>query len=261
MGTTVPPPRSLDYATANLNGSAPDLFFERRNLSLLLTPSVRACYVHHLTSGRSRITKMVFIFDITPVPTSTTIPFHIYSFMLASYIRRIGRSSSASCSACNQFDLWSPDTKSQTKYRLLLYRITTKSHLRHFSFPLSTSVAPLESCHMLGRRGVDDTRLKAMAKNTKKSEAKAKTKISPFEDRPSRGQGQECSRPRPRTKDASASVLQKKNRKKKVFTKTLFQAISRKTRLPNNFSDAPQNFNNSKNSVVLEPRTGQFLRS
>ena len=163
---------------------------------------------------------MVFIFDIILVSTSTTIPFHIYSFMLASYIRWIGRSSSASCSACNQFDLWSPDTKSQTKYRLLLYRITTKSHLRHFSLPLSTSVAPLESCHMLGRGGVDDTRLKAMAKNTKKSEAKAKTKICPFEDRPSRGQGhrgqgQECSRPRPRTKDASASVLQKKKKKQK----------------------------------------------
>ena len=171
--------------------------------------------MHHLTSGRSRITKMVFIFDITPDPTSTTIPFHIYSFMLASYIRWIGRSISASCSACNQFGLWSPDTKSQTKYRLLLYRITTKSHLRHFSLSLSTSVAPLESCHMLGRGGVDDTRLKAMAKNTKKSEAKAKAKISPFEDRPSRGQGQECSRPRPRTKDASASVLQKKKQKKK----------------------------------------------
>ena len=169
--------------------------------------------MHHLTSGRSRITKMVFIFDITPVPTSTTIPFHIYSFMLASYIRWIGPSSSASCSACNQLDLWSPDTKSQTKYQLLLYRITTKSHLRHFSFLLSTSAAPLESCHMLGRGEVDDTRLEAMAKNTKKSEAKAKTKISPFEDRPSRGQGQECLRPR--TKDASASVLQKKKAEKK----------------------------------------------
>ena len=48
----------------------------------------------------------------------------------------------------------------------------------------------------------------------KKSEAKAKDSLS--EDRHSRGQGQECSRPTPRTKDTSASALQKKT---KVFTK------------------------------------------
>ena len=90
----------------------------------------------------------------------------------------------------------------------------------------------------------------------KKSEAKAKDSLS--EDRYSRGQGQECSRPRPRTKDTSASALQKK--KKKVFTE-IFQAISTKKRFLKNFSTAPQNFNNSKNSAVLEPRTGQFSRT
>ena len=42
----------------------------------------------------------------------------------------------------------------------------------------------------------------------KKSEAKAKDSLS--EDRPSRGQGQECSRPR--TKDTAASTLQKKKK-------------------------------------------------
>ena len=61
------------------------------------------------------------------------------------------------------------------------------------------------------RGGVEDTRL----------EAKAKDSLS--EDRHSRGQGEECSRPR--TKDTSASALQKL--KKKVFTK-IFQAISKK---------------------------------
>ena len=66
----------------------------------------------------------------------------------------------------------------------------------------------------------------------------------------------EGSRPRPRTKDTRASALLKK----KFFTK-IFQAISRKKRLPKNFSGATQNFNNSKNSAVLEPRTGQFLRT
>ena len=117
------------------------------------------------------------------------------------------------------------------------------------------------------RGGVEDTRLEA--KDTKKSEAKAKDSLS--EDRHSRGQGQECSRPR--TKDTSASALQKNKKKrssqkfvrrspekKKVFTK-IFQAISTKKRFPKNFSSVPQNFNNSKNSVVLEPRTGQFSRT
>ena len=114
----------------------------------------------------------------------------------------------------------------------------------------------------------------------KKTEAKAKDSLS--EDRHSRGQGQECSRPRPRTKDTSASALQnhknflgdlqkkkkglRKNflgdlqKKKKVFT-IIFLAISTKTRFPKNFSSASQNFSNSKNSAVLEPRTGQFSRT
>ena len=101
----------------------------------------------------------------------------------------------------------------------------------------------------------------------KKSEAKSKDR--PSEDRLFRGQGQECSRPRTRTMDTSASALQtkiglqtffsgnlkKKKKKKKVFTK-IFQAISRKKRLPKSFSGAPQNFNNSKTSAILEPRTG-----
>ena len=60
----------------------------------------------------------------------------------------------------------------------------------------------------------------------KKSEAKAKD--SPCEDRPSWGQGQECSRPRPRTKDTGANVLQKKS---SIF----FQALSKKNILQNNF--------------------------
>ena len=50
----------------------------------------------------------------------------------------------------------------------------------------------------------------------KKSETKAKDSLS--EDRLSRGQGQECSRPRPRTKDTSASALQKKKGLHKNFS-------------------------------------------
>ena len=56
---------------------------------------------------------------------------------------------------------------------------------------------------VLTRGGVEDTRL----------EAKAKDSLS--EDRPSRGQGQECSRPR--AKDTAASALKKKKVFKKVF--------------------------------------------
>ena len=47
---------------------------------------------------------------------------------------------------------------------------------------------------------------------------------------------------------------------KKGLTK-IFQAISTKKRFPKYFLSAPQNFNISKNSAVLEPRTGQFSRT
>ena len=113
-----------------------------------------------------------------------------------------------------------------------------------------SALSNLYVVHINIRGGVEDTRLEAKAKN------------SLSEDRHSRGQGQECSRPR--TKDTSASALHKKKglhknfsgdlqkkKKKKIF------AISTKKR----FSSAPQNSNNSKNSAVLEPRTGQFSRT
>ena len=81
----------------------------------------------------------------------------------------------------------------------------------------------------MSRGGVEDTRLEAKAKNTKKkSEAKAKDNL--FEDRHCRGQGQECSRPRPRTKDTSTSALKKKKRSSQKFfkrspRKNVFQKI------------------------------------
>ena len=90
----------------------------------------------------------------------------------------------------------------------------------------------------------------------KKSEAKPRTAFPRTDtleakDRNARGQGQG-----PRTQ---AQVLSKK-KKKKVFTK-IFQAISTKKRFLKYFSTAPQKFNNSKNTAVLEPRTGQFSRT
>ena len=111
------------------------------------------------------------------------------------------------------------------------------------------------------RGGVEDTWLEA--KDTKKSEAKAKDSLS--EDRHSRGQAQECLRPKPLTMDTSGSALQKK----KVFTK-IFQATSKKKKkgLHKNFSGnlhkktfSKNCFKRSKNSAVLEPRTGQFSRT
>ena len=83
----------------------------------------------------------------------------------------------------------------------------------------------------------------------RKSEAKAKD--SPSENRPSRGQGLG-----PRTQAQVFSI-------KKVF-KTFFQAICKRKkqkRTSQNFCEVSsifhQNFNGSKNSAVLEPRTGQ----
>ena len=125
-------------------------------------------------------------------------------------------------------------------------------------------------CHLTSRGGVEDTRLeaKAKAKDTKKIRGQ-EAKDSLSEDRHSRGQGQECSRPRPRTKDTKRkcspkkkkglhknfsgdlrkkkkkkglhknfSGISEKKKKKKVFTK-IFQAISEKKKkkgLHKNFS-------------------------
>ena len=58
----------------------------------------------------------------------------------------------------------------------------------------------------------------------KKSEAKAKDNLS--EDRHSRGQGRECSRPR--TKDTSASALQKKRSSQKFFRQSPKKRSSQK---------------------------------
>ena len=120
------------------------------------------------------------------------------------------------------------------------------------------------------RGGVEDTRLEAKAKDTKKIRSQGQGQ--PF-------RGQTLSRPRTGMLEAKAKDQGHKRKcspkkkekvfaklflaipkKKKVFTK-IFQAISTKKRFPKNFSSATQNFNNSKNTAVLEPRTGQFSRT
>ena len=120
---------------------------------------------------------------------------------------------------------------------------------------------------VIARGGVEGTRLEAKTKDTKKIRGQGQGQ--PF-------QRQTLSRPmtgmlEAKSKDTSASALHRKKKrssqkffrrsqkKKMVFTK-ICKAISKRKRFPKNFSSAPQNFSNSKNSAVLEPRTGQFLR-
>ena len=99
--------------------------------------------------------------------------------------------------------------------------------LRFISYPVSVSY----NVNVSSRGGVTQG---SRPKDTKKSEAKD----SPSEDRSSQGQG-------PRTQ---AQVFSKKS------------DLKRKS-LQKYFSGDLQNFNNSKNTAVLEPRTGQFSRT
>ena len=101
------------------------------------------------------------------------------------------------------------------------YRTSVQYFLAKLSCTVPYSRTELPSLILttvLARGGVKDTRIEAKAKDTKNFQ----------------GQGQTFSRPRPRTKDTGASVLQKKegfqknfssNLKKKVF-KNFFLAIS-----------------------------------
>ena len=53
-----------------------------------------------------------------------------------------------------------------------------------------------------------------------RTQKKSEANDSLSEDRPSQGQEQECSRPRPRTKDTATSVLPKKRSSKKLFRRS-----------------------------------------
>ena len=120
----------------------------------------------------------------------------------------------------------------------------------------------------LNRGGVEDTRLEAKAKDTKKIRGQGQGQ---------RFRGQTLSRPRTGMLEAKAKdqghkrKCSPKKKKKKVFTKILnfsgdlhkkkvftkiFQAISTKKRFPKNSSSTPQNFfNNSK--ILLSSSRGQ----
>ena len=91
-------------------------------------------------------------------------------------------------------------------------------------------------CILIGRGGVEDTRLEA--KDTKKIRGQGQ----PF-------RGQTLSRPRPRTKDTSTSALQKKKKSSQKFF--------RRSPQKNVFQSTPQDFNNQK--IVLSSRTLPLL--
>ena len=116
---------------------------------------------------------------------------------------------------------------------------------------------------------LEDIRLEAKAKDTKKSEATRtafpRTDTLEAKDRNARGQGQghkrKCS---PKKKKKVITKIFQAVSKKKIKKKGLhinFSGNLHKKPFPKNFSTAPQNFNNSKNTAVLEPRTGQFSRT
>ena len=119
------------------------------------------------------------------------------------------------------------------------------------------------------RGGVEDTRLETKAKDTKKIRGQGQGQ--PFRghtlSRPrtgmleakakDQGHKRKCSPKRRKRSSQKLFRRSPKKKKKKVFTK-IFQAISTKKGFPKKFSSASQNFNNLKNTAVLEPRTGQF---
>ena len=107
------------------------------------------------------------------------------------------------------------------------------------------------------RGGVEDTRLEAKAKDTKKIRDQGQGQ--PF-------RGQTLSRPRTgmleaKAKDQGHKRKRSPKKKKKRSSQKFFKRSPLKNVFQKIFSSAPQNFNIPKNSAVLEPRTGQFSRT
>ena len=98
-------------------------------------------------------------------------------------------------------------------------------------------------------------------KNPKPTPRTALPRTDPLKAKDSNARGQG-----PRTqahvlsKKRSSEKFFRRSPKKKIFRKK-FKAIFRKKRFPKKFSGARQTFNNSKNSAVLQPRTGPFSRT
>ena len=94
------------------------------------------------------------------------------------------------------------------------------------------------------RGGVEDTRVEAKAKHSKKF----------------RGQGQTFSRPRPRTKDTDPSVLQKKGLQKFFFRRSLLDKTEKRSLqiFREVFGVFQQNFNGSKIVLSSSREQGNF---
>ena len=155
---------------------------------------------------------------------------------------------------CVQLSSWPSHLSNQhfieSSILIFSFNFRAKSRLIFFVLTLDMIREYQVSFSVKTRGGVEDTWLEAKAKDTKKIRGQGQ----PF-------RGQTLSRPRTgmleaKDQDTSISALQKK-----IGLHKNFLAISTKKRFPKNFSTAPQNFNNSKNTAVLEPRTGQFSRT
>ena len=123
-------------------------------------------------------------------------------------------------------------------------------------------------CNVPFRDAVEDTRLEAKAKDTKKIRGQSQGQEQPF-------RGQTLSRPR--TGILEAKAKDPEQRRKCSKTKTKKQRSSKKLfrRFPKNFfsgilqkkgylkksSDDLQTFSDSKTSFVLKRRTGQIFRT
>ena len=97
--------------------------------------------------------------------------------------------------------------------------------------------------------GVEDTRREAKAKDTNKIRGQGQ----PF-------RGQTLSRPRTGMLEAKDQEHQRKCSTKNRSSKEFFRGSPKKS-LKKFFSADLEIFNHSKNSAVLEPRTGQFSRT
>ena len=109
------------------------------------------------------------------------------------------------------------------------------------------------------RGGVEDTRLEAKAKDTKKIRGQGQGQGQPF-------RGQTLSRPRTGMLEAmakdqghKAQVLSKKKKKKKRSSQKFFKRSPRTNAFQKIFQ--PLHKILPKSSAVLEPRTGQFSRT
>ena len=88
------------------------------------------------------------------------------------------------------------------------------AHFRVFA-PAGNTTVPFEE--ILQRLQSVGNRVESRMQGSRprpRTQKKSEAKDNLSEDRPSRGQGQECSRPRPRTKDTAANVLRKKGLQK-----------------------------------------------